>query len=156
MAYLICLRLHSPIAVDDKKLDWSCCRISFLSKFLGAQVSSAISSITFLHCGELRPASCCQGKSPQLYPPGGVRCDQRLVRFPKQCQVALTPHTRHAWLLVPIITVLAPESPFLRRPDKGAFLWRLFGISVVVGAARGNETSSCLICLIGAKGKMES
>lgn len=68
-----------------------------------------------------------------------MRYDQRLVGFPKQCQVALTPHTRHAWLLVSTITVVAPGSPFLRRPDKGAFLWRLFGISVVVGAARGND-----------------
>jgi hypothetical protein len=100
--------------------------------------SSAISSIIFLHCVELRRASCCQGKKPPVVSRRRVRSGQRLVGLPKQCQVASTPHTRHAWLLVSTITALAPGSPFLRRADKGAFLWRLFGISVIVGPAGGN------------------
>jgi len=59
--------------------------------------------------------------------------------------------------LVSTITVLAPESPFLRRPDKGAFLWRLFGISVVVGAARGNDNFLVSHLLNRCEGnKMES
>jgi hypothetical protein len=56
--------------------------------------------------------------------------------------------------LVSAITVSAPQSPFLRKLDKGTFLWWLFGMCGVVGLVEAITMSSHLIYLFGTEGKM--
>jgi hypothetical protein len=55
--------------------------------------------------------------------------------------------------LVSAITVSAPQSPFLRKLDKGTFLWWLFGMCGVVGLAEGNYNVLASHLLIQHGGK---